>query len=334
MMGHEVEVYSIYNGNAELFFHEKKRVKSLNRNSGRRLVDYNGWYKLSLIINEFKPDIIQANAADTLKYAVISKILFKWKSPLVYRNASVFSFYAISRSSKVLNRFFLKNVDKIISVSEASKNDLNKLFPFTRTKSTVVPVGIEKKMDLSNTEPIAFKRKINIIHIGSFTREKNHLGILKIFKKVHLEVPDIDLHLLGDGPLKQEIKDKALELGLNEIVHFHGEIQDPYPYLLSSDVLVLPSIIEGLPGVILEAMYSKVPVVAYDIGGVNEVVNNSTGELVQKGDEDAFVNAVIKSLRNRSIEQVENAYNNVTGNFINSKIAERFARIYKEILHN
>jgi len=67
-LGHEVEVYSIYDGNAPLSF-QGKEVKTLSRPKNRRFVDYVGWRKLARVIEEFEPDIIQANAADTLKYA-------------------------------------------------------------------------------------------------------------------------------------------------------------------------------------------------------------------------------------------------------------------------
>lgn len=329
-LGHEVEVYSIYNGEAELSFQDQK-VKSLNRQADMRLFDYKGWRKLSRIIKEFQPDVIQANAADTLKYAVLSKLFFKWKCPLIYRNASVFSFYAKTRFSRILNSFLLSKVDLIISVSQASKIDLNALFPFTTKKSLVIPVGIEEGAVIKNATPIIYKNHLNLIHIGSFTKEKNHVGILNIFQKVYSEIPDVGLHLLGEGPLRKEMQQRVKELGLEKNVRFYGEVQNPSSYLQSSNVLILPSLIEGLPGVILEAMYSKISVVAYDVGGIPEIISNTTGHIIIKGDEDNFSSAVISELKNPNQNKLNNAYNMVRRDYLNKEIAEKFVELYKSL---
>lgn len=121
--GHIVKVLSIYDGEARLPF--AGEVESLNRNKLSRTFDPRGWRKLSDVINSFQPDIVQANASDTLKYAVMSKYMFNWKAPLIYRNASTPSFYMKSAVSRSLNAFLLKKVDLIISVSKASLKDLN-----------------------------------------------------------------------------------------------------------------------------------------------------------------------------------------------------------------
>jgi L-malate glycosyltransferase len=329
-LGHEVEVYSIYDGNAILPL-SHKQIKSLSRNPEKRFLDYSGWRKIAQVIQKFKPDVVQANAADTLKYAVISKLLFRWECPIIYRNASAFSFYAKSRFSRELNSFFLKKVDKIISVSHASKRDLNQLFPSTVDKSFVIPVGIEEKKCCSHFSPVQFENALNIIHIGSFTKEKNHLGLLRIFKKVLLQIPEVGLHLLGDGPLRKEIEKKVKEMGLEKSVFFHGEIHDPFPYLKASNVLILPSIIEGLPGVILEAMHYRIPVVANNVGGISEIINKSTGTLIEKDNEEAFAIAVINELRLRNEIRIEKAFDLIGEKFLNRNISKSFIRAYNSL---
>ena len=74
-LGHKVEIVSIYDGNALLPF--KNKIPTLSSQDSNRYLDLQGWKKLADIIEGFKPDIIQANAADTLKYAVFSKLNYK-----------------------------------------------------------------------------------------------------------------------------------------------------------------------------------------------------------------------------------------------------------------
>ncbi len=107
------------------------------------------------------------------------------------------------------------------------------------------------------------------------------------------------------------------------------------PLIQPAKMLVLPSIIEGLPGVILEAMYCKTPVVAYDVGGISEIVKNGkTGWLVDKDDEDGFVKAVeeVLSCSPEELNQITNqAYQQVVEQYDNKVIAKRFEEVYESI---
>ena len=333
--GQIVKVISIYEGESRLPF--SGRIASLNRNKLRRAFDPFGWKKLSNIIQSFKPDIVQANASDTLKYTVISKYLFRWKAKLIYRNASTPSFYMKSTFSRVINAFLLKKVDLIISVSQASLKDLNSLFPFTKNKSLVIPVGVEKKeliKGFQSKSPFRHKDAFNLIHIGSFTREKNHFGLLRIFKKILAKDNTLYLNLIGGGPLFSEIKNEVNQMGLGSKVDFWGDIEDPQIFLEHSNILLLPSLVEGLPGVILEAMYNKTPVVAYDVGGVSEVLtNNLTGKLVNFDSEDSFGDAVLELKRDEELKAtiIQNASALICKDFMNSDIKDAFLKNYKRL---
>lgn len=331
-MNHQVEVYSIYEGNSQLPF--KGTVKSLDRPAHVRYYDFKGWKDLARIIKLYKPDIIQANAADTLKYAIFSKFFYTWDIPIVFRNASTSSFYIKNEFSKKLNAFLLKKTDYILSVSNASKKDLNTIFPFTEKSSIVIPVGIEERVLWNENDqktPFDLQQK-NILHIGSLTPEKNHLELLDIFVKVKKQIPTAILHLIGEGLLKSDISKYIKKQGLEESVIIHGELKDPYPYLRKADVLVLPSLVEGLPAVILEAMYCKTPVVAYNVGGIKEIVNSASGSLIEPFDKDDFAKSIVENLKNRNEPQIERAYKKVIDNYLNRQLAIKFVNSYKMLV--
>lgn len=334
--GHKVILVALFPGDVQLPF--DGMMLNLEGKPGRRLWDIQAWHRLARIIREERPDVIQANAGDTLKYAVCSKLLFRWKQPIIFRNASTISLYIKTWPARYWNNFLFSHTDKIISVSKTSAADFTKLFPRCKDKIVVVPIGIEEtpikeKKDtvLHNGSGLAPL----LVHVGGFTYEKNHIRLIAIFQELLTIYPDARLRLIGDGPLKKEIEKIVQQKGLSASIRFFGVQKEVMPIIAEADVLLLPSIIEGLPGVILEAFYCKVPVVAYNVGGIAEVLmNNDTGHLVQKGDESAFVSAIREVIENKEEKHflVQNAYQLVVSGYLNKWIARSFINVYEVVV--
>lgn len=327
----------LYPGNSELPFEGKKVY--LNRNQGKKFFDWGGWKEIARIIQQENPSLIQANAGDTLKYAVFSKLFFGWKQPIVFRNASTISLYIKGAMMKYINLFFFKKTDKIISVSQTSANDFKKLFPGQSKKVEVIPIGIETCSTENISDASSTNGKLEgspaILHVGGFSFEKNHRGLLDIFSEYLKNHPEARLHLVGDGPLKIEVETSVENRGLHEKVFFYGFRKDPLYFMKRADVLVLPSIIEGLPGVILEAFYSKLSVVAYNVGGISEILQNGkTGYLAKERDASDFLLKLTEACFSSSENEIlkENASELVRLEYLNERIAVKFLDSYKIIL--
>lgn len=327
-LGHEVQVISLFPGDTPLPFNGP-HIR-LNRRPWVRSLDFWGWKKLAHHIDEFAPDVVQANAGDTLKYAILSKVFFGWRTPVIFRNASVMSAYIRTAGVRIFYRLLFKQVSFVASVSEESKRDLENLFPFLRHRAKVVPIGIM-------LPPKQSYKSVNnyLLHVGGFTFEKNHEGLLRIFKNVVNPNDPLELWLVGDGPLRKQIERKAREMGLESQVRFLGVRSDVSEIMGNAHALLLPSIIEGLPSVMLEAMYHQVPVVAYDVGGISEVISNGvTGWLVEPEDENGFVKAIQDVLKNRGESITQNAFRLVKSTFDLHDVARKFEGVYKLLLHN
>ena len=146
------------------------------------------------------------------------------------------------------------------------------------------------------------------------------------------EQPDAKLHLFGDGPLRKEIESLVALDGLQSSVIFYGWVVNPLDYIAKADVLVLPSIIEGLPGVLLEAMFCKTIVVANNVGGISEIVKpNETGFLAEKGDEREFASLMKKAIDLNTNDISNQAYILVEEHFSNDYIAQQFEKTYLKI---
>jgi glycosyltransferase involved in cell wall biosynthesis len=333
-LGHEVLIVSIFKGDSQLPFNGE--IILLDRPLSYRFIDIMGWRKFNVLINEFNPDIIQANAADTLKFAVSSKLLFSWDYPIIFRNANKMGDFINSKIKWKLNNFYLSKVSYVISVSEECEKDLVKTFQFPKNKIQTVEIGVEKKNlgDYPSDLKTIFNYGPVISHIGGFVPEKNHEELINIFKNILLKFPEAQLLLMGKGKLEERVKGIVYNLGIGNNVHFLGYRNDVLNILHHSDVFVLPSLIEGLPAVILEAMYCNTPVIAYNVGGISEIViSKKTGWLIEKNDVQSFEKALMNIFReDENINSIIiEAKRMVTERFSNDTITDRFLECYNNI---
>ncbi len=327
--GHEVRVMALYDGDAHLPF---EQVEILGKKRPLFFL-LNKIAALNKVVKTWKPDIIQTNAGDTTRMAVLSKTIFSWDVPIVMRNASTISQYMGSGLKKKYYQFLVDKVDGVASVSQVSKDDFVKQFPNAKQKVHFLPIGIDPSLFENAVPPVGLGTYI--LHVGGFTFEKNHTGLLNIFEKVLQQQPDVKLVCAGDGPLFYQIKEEIKKRNLDKQVSLLGKRNDVASLLKGAKMLVLPSIIEGLPGTILEAMYAKVPVIAYNTGGIGQIVNVSTGWLIEKGEEVEFANVICKlwnSNANDLQAVLENAHLLVKNEYTNDRIADGFEELYMSIL--
>ena len=112
-----------------------------------------------------------------------------------------------------------------------------------------------------------------VIHAGRFVREKNHLRLLNVFNTLHRRRPDVRLLMVGWDPagISETVEQRIRDLGLIGRAAVSGERRDIPRLLKAADLLILPSLWEGLPGVVLEAAAAGTPVLASDLPGVGEI---------------------------------------------------------------
>ena len=135
--------------------------------------------------------------------------------------------------------------------------------------------------------------KFKILHIGRFSSQKNHIGLLAAFEKFNSKNPNSVLQLIGDGELKTETEKYVLEHKLSDCVEFLGTQSNIYPFLQRADMFILPSNYEGIPMTLIEAMGTGLPIVATAVGGVCDMLDAKSALLVNV-DIQEIANAVSK----------------------------------------
>lgn len=239
-------------------------------------------------INKINPDIVHAHSGAAGFLGRIS-LLGKFKTVFT---AHGWSFTpgapALRRIFAVvaekLSSFF---TDKIICVSKFDYN-LAKKYAILKEEDLV---QIYNAVEIPTNFIREDKEKLEILFIGRLAMPKN----LPLFFRAFSDLPkDIqakaNIKIIGDGPLMEECKESAKGFGISSSVSFLGTTTrgELGTYLRSADIFVLPTLWEGFPMTILEAMSYGVPVIASSVGGIPEIVDESVGALVDKNNIKGF----------------------------------------------
>lgn len=333
-MGHEVLVITLLTGGVEIKF--SGEIIHLNRPE-KRILDWEGFWQLGKILKDFQPDLVQANASDTLRYGVAANLLIGSQFLLVYRNANIMSPFVKRRWTKSFYRFLLNQTDAVISVAKATRFDLIDFYGYSKIIQTI-PIGIDgaaieslAKQELNIELPKSF-----LLFMGGFVEEKDPEFLLDWFVRHHDNFPDLHLIFLGKGILEESLKKKMEENSLQKKIHLISNLANPFPVLQKAKALILPSKIEGLPAVILEAMYCRIPVIAYGVGGISEVLKNGeTGWCIPPTDSQAFVQAIqgVLELEDFAKQKIlDQAFELVKNHYSLNQVTSQFEEFYQKLL--
>lgn len=211
-------------------------------------------------------------------------------------------------------------------------------------KVTMIPSGVQVQRfidpDPASTEQLreawGIQPRTHLIGtVGRFVPPKGHTYLLDAIVRLQSQFPDVKTLVVGDGALLRPMEEKAQALGLSDAVVFTGIRRDVPEILALLDVFVLPSLWEGLPIALLEAMAAGLPVVATRVGGVPEVVEDGvTGLLVPPRDPDALAEAITRLLRDPDLrcKMGQAGRERVESEFSVEKMVRKTETLYEEVL--
>ncbi|MFC1590523.1 glycosyltransferase [Candidatus Omnitrophota bacterium] len=250
------------------------------------------------VLRDEKPDIVHTHlffasffAAPISKVAGIKTVVETAHLREAWRRGLKRAFF--------VDRFFYGFVDKIISVSSAVEGFLVKDKKLPNSKISVIRNGV----DLDKFRPVSKKianGKYNIGVIGRLEPQKGHTYLLDAIRAMEEGHDNKRYFIVGDGALKNELKSKSKDLNLNDKIEFMGFRNDIQNVIAEMDLIVLPSLYEGLPLVALESQAMGKPMIATLVDGTPEVIiNNKTGILIPPGDSEAIKCALQYVFNNR-----------------------------------
>jgi len=235
-----------------------------------------------------------------------------------------------------VERFVAQRADRVISVSERDRRFgvERGIFPPDRTIS--IPNGIDvATFPASMPEPFSRPERAEIVTIARLVRQKGIRFLVEAARHVVDRHRAVRFTVFGDGPERRTLEAQAARLGLGDRLRFAGMATDVVSDLGSCDLFVLPSLWEGMPISLLEAMAAGRPVIATAVSGSSElVIDGETGMLVPPADPRALAAAIDALLRDRAAASAMAAAGRerVRENFSIDRMVGATAEIYRELL--
>lgn len=159
------------------------------------------------------------------------------------------------------------------ALSETVRETIVTTYRLPPDRVPVVPNGIGLSRCVPKTD-YAPGKGLRILHIGRFSEQKNHKNLLEGFRLFHAAHPDSTLWLVGEGNGKAAAEQWVKDNYLSECVAFLGLREDVFPLLAQADLFLLPSLWEGAPMTLIEAMAAGLPVIASPVGGVPDMLTD------------------------------------------------------------
>lgn len=195
----------------------------------------------------------------------------------------------------------LNKMDKIVCVSNGSKNSVLNMHPHLEEKIQVIynPIDKEEIIRKSNEKIDFVKQKITLICVGRLEQIKGHYILIQAHKELIDEGIEHELIIIGEGSLHKEIEELIEKLNINNSVKLLGFLSNPYPYIKTADIFVLPSFYEGFSLAIAEALILGKPVIATKCVGPIEILENEYGMLVEVND----INNLKKAMKKMILDE-------------------------------
>jgi len=237
--------------------------------------------KLRKIILEEKPNYIISFVIKTNIFTLLS--LLGTEYPIIVTEHSIIMNRTVDWKQHLFRNLLYKRSNKITVLSSSIKNEMIKVYPSINSEKIIVVPNpfIEPTQELHHN----IARGKVIITVGRIVPLKRIDLLVKAFKLFVNENSDFRLTIIGDGPERNSIEKLIQEEQLSTQVTMLGFIKDIYEYLYHASLFVLTSEHEGFGLVLLEAMYASLPIVAFDVPGVRDVIESGkNGILVPFGD--------------------------------------------------
>lgn len=314
-------------------------VVALSRQPG---LDFGVARRMARVIRDRQLQVLHAHQYTPFFYGALATRLANIGTRVIFTEHGRHYPDVVSWKRRLANRvLFAPLADRITGVCDFSARGLAEHDGFKRHRIEVIENGIDLARYQAPADRSALRLRLRldptrryVASVARFHPVKDHRTLLEAFRHVAAAVSDVDLLLVGDGPLRTELEETATTLGIADRVRFTG-VRDDVPDILAAiDVFTLSSLSEAASITLLEAMAVGAPVVVTDVGGNPEIVRRGVdGLLTPRGDACALATALIKVLSDAAFAASlgRHAAERVRDRYQLDRTIERYSQMYQEL---
>lgn len=291
-----------------------------------------GVIELIKLIKERKYNIIHVHLFPADIFSALASLFLPKDIVWIFSEHGAYNRRRTLKIFKILDNFTYSRYSNIVCVSKQVELALLNWIPSNKGKTKVIPNAVPIPKFLN---PCSVKT-YDILFVGRLTKQKSVeilLKAIKILKNKHSG--NLKIAIVGDGELKENLNNLTVELGVNREVKFLGVRKDVKELMVSSKIFVLPSRWEGFGIVIIEAMSNMLPVIATNVGGIPELIENGKdGILVPPENPKALARAINSLLENEELQKKlsQTAYKKVREKYSIDTYSVRMLDFYKSLV--
>jgi len=289
--------------------------------------DFKLFFRLYKLFKSEKPDVVHTHIG-AAQYVFPVSFLTKIKK--VVHTVHNVADKETSAFNQRINKVYFKYAGFIpVALSGLVQKSIEKVYGIHADRVPVVLNGMPLDKYIAKTD-YSFSDNVNIVHIGRFGKQKNHIRSIEAFEKVVQKYPSARLNLFGEGELLPLVKQRVFEKNIESNVTFCGLSSNIPDELSGNDIFCLPSDYEGVPMTLIEAMASAMPIVATKVGGVPDMLGNGEDALLCDCDSDAVADCLIKLIESKELREKfgKNALKRSI-EFSSETMAKRYLSLYE-----
>ncbi len=360
----QTEILPLATRDEMLPFEEKSRLEKIPSIQPRLLI------KVKEKIQSFQPEVILCNGSKTLKYGAWLRLLnLAGQAKIIGRFIDDAEFWNPGGLKKWMYSFWINRLDGIVGVSQHSLDSVLNHYSYKKPSKVIHRTFDSKKFETApNRNTARGTLGLNqedevLLFLGNLTAQKRPDRFLEIIAQLSKTRPKLKALIVGDGSMRKELENQVASIEyrvssikkqdlktenheeLNESkvlclasnVYFMGYQQDVSVFLAASDLLILTSDTEGLPGVVLEAAHFRVPTVATDVGGIKEcLIDGETGFLIPDRSVEGFcgkINFLLDNSEFRS-QMGQKAQSFISQHFQMDQVANQYLNFFSSLIHH
>ncbi len=310
-------------------------------NAGLQVWDFNlqckydirGIVKLINLIKKRKYHIIHVHLFPADIYSAIASLFLPQSLKWIFSEHNIYNRRRSIKLFKLIDTFTYSRFQKIICVSKQVESTLLEWVPSVRGKTLVIPNAVPIPKNLNEN----YSKIYDILFVGRLTKAKGVDILLKAIAILKDRFnKKVKVAIVGSGPLRADLINLSKRLKLDKEIDFLGIRKDIENLMKTSSIFILPSRWEGLPMVILEAMSYKMPIIATDVGGISEVIEDKKeGILVHPENKEVLAVNIKILLEDKNMRNFlgQNAYKRISSKHSIKVYSQEMLHFYMVALH-